>query len=90
MGCTTASTDAAMARARDAEMRTEHCAGKRFLRTIVGLSACGTALAVSCGSNELRAVVAGIEAVAGSLDRTNRDSRDDVTFGEWLLSEFDD
>jgi hypothetical protein len=79
-----------MAKARDAEMRTEHCAGKRWLRTIVGLSACGAALAVSCGPKELRAVVAGIEAVAGSLDRTNRDAEEDVSFGEWLLSEFDD
>ncbi len=71
-------------------MRTKHCVGKRFLRAIVGLSACGTALTVSCGSTELRAVVAGIEAVAGSLDRTNRDSEEDISFGEWILSEFDD
>ena len=71
-------------------MRTEHRAAKRLLRTIVGLSACGTALAVSCGSSELRAVVAGIEAAAGSLDRTNRGAEEDISFGEWLLSEFDD
>jgi len=70
-------------------MQTEHYAGKRWVRTIVGLSACGAALAVSCGSNELRAVVAGIEAVAGSLERTNHDADDDLSFGEWLLSEFD-
>lgn len=79
-----------MASAKDAEMRTEYCAGKRWIRTIVGLSACGAALTVSCGSNELRAVVAGIEAVAGSLERANDDADEDLSFGEWLLSELDD
>lgn len=59
-----------------------------LLRAAVGLSAMGALLGATCSSEELRAVISGLEAVARSLD--DADHNDDVTFGEWFLSEFDD
>ncbi len=50
--------------------------------------AAGTLFGSSCGSNQLQAVVAGIEAAASELDRTNRS--DDISFGNWLMDEIED
>lgn len=59
-----------------------------LLKAAVGLSASGVLLGATCSSEDFRAVVAGLEAVAHSLDDAHHD--DDITFGEWFLSEFDD
>ena len=64
------------------------CSAGNLLKTAACLSAAGTLLGTSCGTKELDALVAGIEAAATQLDRNDRD--DDVTFGEWLLGELDD
>ncbi len=68
----------------------KRCRGRHWVSAAVGISACGAALAVGCGSDQLQAVIAGIEAAAGSLDRADRNHDEDITFGEWLLSELDD
>ena len=68
-------------------MSLKHSAGN-LLKTAVCFSAAGMLLGASCGAQELNAVVAGIEAAAVQLNNHDRD--DDVTFGEWLLSELDD
>ena len=52
------------------------------------LSVAGMVLSSSCGSNELDALIVGIEAAAAHLDRDAHN--DDISFGEWLLSELDD
>ncbi len=59
-----------------------------LLKAAVALTAAGVLLGTSCSSSELQAVVAGLEAVAHSFDDNARDN--DITFGEWLLSELDD
>jgi hypothetical protein len=59
-----------------------------LLKTAASVSAAGMLFATSCRSNEFNAVLAGLEAVAAQLDRDDPD--DDITFGEWLLSELDD
>ncbi len=57
----------------------------------MGLMLAGfTVLGTACETEDLRAVAAGLEAVAGQLQRQDQDHDDDITFGEWLLSEFDD
>lgn len=60
-----------------------------LLRTVAGLSVSGVLLSVSCSGSELRAVVAGIEAAASFLDNRGQYHDEDITFGEWFLSEFD-
>jgi hypothetical protein len=64
--------------------------GMNLLRIAATLSVAGVTLATSCGANEMRVVVAGLEAVASSLDGFERDRGDDITFGEWLISELND
>ena len=59
---------------------------KDLWKAVVTLSAAGMMLASSCTSDGLQAAIAGIDAVAGSLDQT----RGDLTLGEWLLGELDD
>lgn len=61
---------------------------KRGLRAFAGLCATAVVLGTSCGSDELQAIVAGLEAAAQSLDQQSHD--DHMNFGEWLISEFDD
>lgn len=58
-----------------------------LLTAAVGLCASGVLLGATCSSEELRAVVSGLEAVARAFDDAGHD---DITFGEWFLSEFDD
>ncbi len=43
-------------------------------------------LASSCTTEQLKAVLAGVEVVAGQLG----DKDDDVSFGDWLSAELDD
>ncbi len=50
--------------------------------------ASGTLLATSCSTDEVQAIVAGIEAITQSLDDSDRDN--DMNFGEWLINEIED
>lgn len=68
-------------------MRIKDAVGS-LLKTAVGLSVAGTMLGTSCSSEGIQAVVTGIDAAAQSLSHDNREN--DMTFGEWLLSELDD
>ncbi|MGB2986277.1 MAG: hypothetical protein WBE26_10370 [Phycisphaerae bacterium] len=68
-------------------MSTKRIANDLF-KTAAGLCAAGVLLGSSCSSSELEAIVTGVEAAANSLD--NREHEDNITFGEWLLSELDD
>jgi hypothetical protein len=43
-------------------------------------------LSSSCGVEELRALVAGVDAAADRLE----DDHDDISFGDWLADELDD
>ncbi|MCH7838974.1 MAG: hypothetical protein IID38_01890 [Planctomycetes bacterium] len=49
-------------------------------------------LGAACEASDLQAVAAGLEAAAGQLQGRdlNQSHDDDLTFGEWLLSELDD
>lgn len=55
-------------------------------KTTVAAVAGGTMLASSCTTEQLKAVLAGVEVVAGQLG----DKDDDVSFGDWLSAELDD
>ncbi len=61
-------------------------AGNACMRA-AGLLAGGLLLATSCNLRELEAVSIGLGAAADQLER---DQDEDITFGEWLLSELDD
>jgi len=47
--------------------------------------AAGSVLATTCTSDQVKAVVTGIQVVTSQL---NQD--DDISFGDWLASEIDD
>lgn len=61
----------------------------QVIRAAVASSAAGMLMSVSCGMEELQAVATGIQAAALQLDRGDREN-DDLTFGEWILSELND
>ena len=60
------------------------------LKRAIALSATGMLLATSCSATGLRALSDGLDAVVGSLAAADRDHDEDITFGEWILSELDD
>ena len=49
-------------------------------------------MGAACEASDLQAVAAGLEAAAGQLQGRdlNQSHEEDLTFGEWLLSELDD
>ena len=59
----------------------------QVIKAAVASSAAGMLMNGGCGSDELQAVASGIQAAALQL---NDGDRDNITFGDWLLSEFDD
>lgn len=65
-------------------MSIKHTA-RKLGKIAVSFSVAGTLLATSCGTDELRALAAGIQAATNQLDDDN-----DITFVEFLLSELDD
>lgn len=60
----------------------------RHWKTVVGISASGMLFASSCGSIELEAIVVGIDAAARHI--SDGQKADDISFGDWLLSELGD
>ncbi len=58
----------------------------RVRRTVCALLAGGMVFASSCSTADIQTVLAGIDAVAGFIDS---DSHDDISFGNWLVDEFD-
>lgn len=72
--------------ARDTKMCKKRTA-REMLKRAMALSATGMLLAMSCSSTGLQALSDGLDAVAGSLAAADRDRVEDITFGEWLLSE---
>jgi len=60
---------------------------KVIRRTFVAVCSATMLLSSSCGIQELRAVVAGVDAAA---DRLNGNHDDDVSFRDWLADEIDD
>ncbi len=74
-------------RVRDTKMLLKRSA-TQVIKAAVASSAAGMLMGGGCGTEELQAVAIGIQAAAGQLDRGDRD--DDMNFGEWLISEFDD
>ncbi len=60
----------------------------QVIKAAVASSAAGMLMAGGCGMEELQAVATGLQAAAGQLDRGDRD--DNITFGDWLISELDD
>ena len=67
----------------------------RIGQAAIGLLLVGyVVLGAACEANDLQAVAAGLEAAAGQLQgrdlNQNQSHVDNLTFGEWLLSELDD
>lgn len=65
----------------------------KYGQATIGLLLVGYAvLGAACEANDLQALAAGLEAAAGQLQGRdlNQSHDDDLTFGEWLLSELDD
>jgi hypothetical protein len=63
-------------------------AKRKLWRGAVALCAAGTLFGGSCSSDQLNAVAAGFGAVADEL--SHQQTVDDISFGDWLLSELDD
>lgn len=55
-------------------------------RTIIGVCGAGVAFAGSCSAAEVSAIIDGVEVAAQGLDDANND---EVTFSDWVESEFD-
>ena len=51
------------------------------------LAAGGTVLASSCSTDQVKAILAGVEVATNQLDQARND---DISFGDWLASELDD
>ena len=61
----------------------------RTLRAIVvGASSVGMLYGATCTSDQIRTAALGIEAVAGVIASGSADT--DISFGDWISSEFDD
>ncbi len=59
---------------------------RKLLKTAACLSTSGVLLGMSCGVEELQAVMVGLEAVAQQLNPGDGD----INFGDWLLMELND
>ncbi len=59
---------------------------RKWIRTAVAASSAGMLFASSCSTDQLQAVAAGLDVVFASLNDTD----DNITFGDWLLSELQD
>lgn len=59
----------------------------RVRRTGCALLAGGMVFASSCSTEDIQTVLAGIDAVADAF--RDSDSHDDISFGNWLVDEFD-
>ena len=64
-----------------------HGRKRRLLKTGAALAVTGLLFSSSCSLDNLEAVMVGLDAATSHLDRQQND---DITFGEWLLSELDD
>ena len=64
----------------------------KFCRAAAVLSGSCMLLGTDCTAEQLEAVLVGLEAVASHLDRVNAadNDNDDISFGDWLLSELND
>ena len=62
--------------------------GRKLVSTAIACSSGGLLLATSCSASDVQAIVTGIEAATQVL--VNNNHSDDITFGEWLLSEIND
>lgn len=67
----------------------------KYGQAAMGLLLAGyVVLGAACEASDLQAVAAGLEAAAGQLQgrdlNPSQSHDDDLTFGEWLLSELDD
>ena len=68
---------------------------KNMRAAAAALIGCASLTLSSCGAEELRALVTGIEAAAAALDTGNSATQEvqvnaDLNFGEWFLSELVD
>jgi hypothetical protein len=63
---------------------------KRLFRAVAGFGAVGVVLGGSCSAAEMQAVVAGLEAVARTLQAVENDETDEISFSDWLVSELED
>jgi len=55
-------------------------------RAAILLSAAGTMLEASCSTDQVRAILAGVEVATNQLDQAQNDN---ISFGDWLASELD-
>ena len=60
---------------------------RKFWRVGALIGMAGTVFAASCNSNQVQAVVTGIETAITELGGPADDA---ISFGDWLLSELDD
>jgi hypothetical protein len=60
---------------------------ENLTKALAVLSTAGVLLATTCTSEQLQAVVVGIEAAARELNEQDHD--DDMSFGDWLVRELD-
>ena len=61
--------------------------GERSLwRYMAAVCAAGMVFGSSCSSDQIRALTAGLEAVADTLNEQD----DNMSFGDWLLDELED
>lgn len=67
-------------------MSMKNCVPVRMRQMITGMICANLAVAIAgCDRNELRALVAGLEAATSQLEQD-----DDISFSDWLRSELDD
>ena len=55
-------------------------------RGAILLSAAGTMLETSCSTDQVRAILAGVEVATNQLDQAQNDN---ISFGDWLASELE-
>ena len=55
-------------------------------RAAILLSAAGTMLETNCSTDQVRAILAGVEVATNQLDQAQNDN---ISFGDWLASELD-
>ena len=53
-------------------------------RTAIVVAAAGTVLETACSTDQVKAVLAGVEVTTNQLEQTQNDN---ISFGDWLASE---
>ncbi|MFQ5590536.1 MAG: hypothetical protein ACE5HE_05185 [Phycisphaerae bacterium] len=63
---------------------------QELVKIFAAFCAVGTLLASSCDVRGIRAVEVGLDAATTYLDEQDAGRNNDISFGDWLLSELED